>query len=206
MIDELRIYTLATGGLPEYMRLAEDVAVPIRGDDYGKLIGFWFGEIGAANRIFNMWRHESLDRRQAIRVELEKNTRWQTEYVPKIRPLMRDQIIRFMTPLMPLATPAGTGNLYEIRLLRATIGKSRVLAEKLAAAQAGAGMTTVGVWTTFAGQIHEVVHIVAWRDLAARMASTLRQGAWCDLMNDVAGLIEDVDSSLAIPGSHSPLR
>jgi hypothetical protein len=67
-------------------------------------------------------------------------------------------------------------------------------------------MTTVGVWTTFAGQIHEVVHIVAWRDLAARMASTLRTGTWRDVMADAGDLIEDVDSSLTIAGSHSPLR
>ncbi len=206
MIDELRIYTLAPGGLPEYMRLAEDVAVPIRGDDYGKLVGFWFGEIGATNRIFNMWRHESLDKRQAIRVELEKNVAWQTDYVPKIRPLMREQIIRFMTPVMPVTAPSATGNLYEIRLIRTKIGGSKRLAEALASASAGDGMTTVGVWTTFAGQIHEVVHIVAWHDMAARMASTLREGTWRDVVARSGDLIEAIDSSLTIAGSHSPLR
>ena len=45
MIYELRIYTLRTGKAPEAAKNAGEVGRAIRGDDYGKLEGYWTTEI-----------------------------------------------------------------------------------------------------------------------------------------------------------------
>ena len=66
MIDELRIYRLVPGGLADYLKHAGEVAMRLRGDDYGKLLGFWYAEIGAVNCAFNLWQHQDLNSRQAL--------------------------------------------------------------------------------------------------------------------------------------------
>ncbi|MFN7634231.1 MAG: NIPSNAP family protein, partial [Acetobacteraceae bacterium] len=71
MIDVLRIYTLRAGAMTRYMDLAERVAAPLRGDRFGTLLGFWAGEAGAANSVFNLWRHEDLETRRRLRLDLE---------------------------------------------------------------------------------------------------------------------------------------
>jgi hypothetical protein len=50
--------------------------VPFRGDRYGKLLGFWSCEIGAVNCVFNLWEHESVATREALRIELQKQDVW----------------------------------------------------------------------------------------------------------------------------------
>ena len=45
-MHELRFYEIATGRLDDYINHAGKVAVPFRGDDYGKLLGFWSCEAG----------------------------------------------------------------------------------------------------------------------------------------------------------------
>ena len=39
MLHELRFYEIAAGHLDDYINHAGKVAVPFRGDDYGKLLG-----------------------------------------------------------------------------------------------------------------------------------------------------------------------
>ena len=66
MIHELRIYTLKPGKVPEFMKLAEERAMPIRGDNYGKLVGYWFSEFGPLNQIFHLWEFEDLNTRAEL--------------------------------------------------------------------------------------------------------------------------------------------
>ena len=41
MLHELRFYEIAAGRVADYINHAGAVAVPFRGDRYGKLLGFW---------------------------------------------------------------------------------------------------------------------------------------------------------------------
>ena len=207
MVDELRIYTLVPGGLPEYLRLAAEVAVPIRGDNYGKLLGLWHGEIGAANRIFNLWRHVDLNTRQAVREELESMEAWRNDYVAQVRPLMRQQVIRFMTPVIDIVHPDDGPNLYEVRIIKSKVGQGRELASRIAAELPAVDTpSTVGLWTTFAGSLHEVVHLTAYRDWNARSLASLARRPWRDFLAAHGKLVEEIDSTLMLPGSQSPLQ
>jgi len=207
VIDELRIYRLAPGALAEYLRLAEDVAVPIRGDNYGRLLGFWYGEIGAFNSVFNLWQHDDLNTRQALRAELEKLDAWRTDYLPLVRPLMQQQVIRLMTAVIPLRPPADEGNTYEVRIIRCKAGRAPEFAAELAAGPDDSfNAQTVGLWTTFAGHLNEVVHISAYRDVHERLRRSLRHPHWQRFMSGPGALVEEIESSLAIPAKHSPWK
>ena len=206
-IDELRIYTVTAGGLPEYLRLAQEVAVPIRGDDFGKLLGFWYGEIGAVNRVFNLWQHQNLSTRQIARDALDELEPWRTQYVAKVHPLMEEQVIRLMTPIAPMASPAGSGHIYEAKIIWTRVGKAKELAVRLRDdAPQSPGVTSVGIWTTFAGHLNEVVQILAYRDLGTRLASSINHVAWRQFFDRYGQWVERIESSLMLPADHSPLR
>jgi hypothetical protein len=202
VIDELRIYTLRPGAMPRYLDLAQNVAVPVRGDRHGTLLGFWSNEAGAANSVVNLWRHESLESRQAVRRTLEALPAWREQYLAGVRPLMLRQVVRFMEPVLPLAAPTTPGpHLYEQRLFRARAGEATRLAEALARdAEPG----QIALWTSFAGPINEVVQLLAHADPAARFTRSLcgPDGA----MVRHAALVEEVETSLMLPAPHSPLR
>ncbi|MGZ5089734.1 MAG: NIPSNAP family protein [Burkholderiales bacterium] len=91
MLHELRFYEIVAGRIADYINHAGEVAVPFRGDRYGKLLGFWSCEIGAVNCVFNLWEHESIATREALRIELQKEDVWRNQYLPHSQPLMRRQ-------------------------------------------------------------------------------------------------------------------
>jgi hypothetical protein len=202
MVDELRIYTLRAGGMSRYLDLAENVAVPVRGDRHGQLLGFWATEAGAANSVVNLWRHESLESRQAVRRTLEALPAWREQYLTGVRPLMLRQVVRFLEAVQPLSAPITPGpHVYEQRLFQARPGEAGRLAEALAR-QAELGQ--IAVWTTFAGPINEVVQLLAHGDPAARLARSLHgQDGPLDRYKD---LIQEVETSLMLAAPHSPLR
>jgi hypothetical protein len=201
MVDELRIYTLRPGAMARYMELAEKVAVPVRGDRFGVLLGFWAGEVGAANSVFNLWRYEDLETRRRLRLELEALPAWREQYLAGVRPLMLRQVVRFLGPVLPLSPPPAPAGVYEIRMLRSRAGEAGALAQAIAAAPE---QGTLGIWTTSAGPINEVVQLLAHADARARFAASLH-GADSVLAREAAR-IEEVESSLMLAAPHSPLK
>jgi hypothetical protein len=200
MVDELRIYTLRPGAMAHYLELAEKVAVPVRGDRYGKLLGFWAGEVGGANSVFNLWRHEDLETRRRLRLELEALPAWREQYLAEVRPLMLRQVVRFMDAVLPLSAPAAPVGLYEIRMLRSRAGEANNLAKAIVA-QPDTG--TLGVWTTSAGPINEVVQLLGHADAGARFSRSLHNAG--GVLAREAARIEEVESSLMLAAPHSPL-
>ncbi|WP_372624117.1 NIPSNAP family protein [Falsiroseomonas sp.] len=201
MVDELRIYTLRPGAMARYMELAEKVAVPVRGDRFGVLLGFWAGEVGATNSVFNLWRHDDLETRRRLRSELEALPAWRERYLAEVRPLMLRQMVRFLDPVLPLAAPPAPVGLYEFRLLRSRAGEAGALARAIATSP---DPGTLGIWTTSAGPINEVVQLLGHPDARARFARSLH-GADGVLAREAAR-IEEVESSLVLAAPHSPLR
>ena len=51
MVYELRCYTLKPGKMPEYLKAAETIGRPARGQNYGVNHGYWTAEFGALNQI-----------------------------------------------------------------------------------------------------------------------------------------------------------
>ena len=204
MLHELRYYEIAAGKLDDYINHAGKVAVPFRGDDYGKLLGFWACEIGAVNGVFNLWEHESVATREVLRAKLQKQDVWRNEYLPHSQPLMRRQVSRLLTPLADPNLPQMPGNLYHLRIFRTRAGKTAALAkllqDELPAPLWGA---TVAVWTGNSGDVNEVVHLSA--HAATQSPAHIMQSAeWRAFLKQHGAMVEDIQSSLMTPVAFSP--
>ena len=206
MLHELRYYEIAAGRLDDYIDHAGKVAVLFRGDDYGKLLGFWACEIGAVNCVFNLWEHESVATREVLRAKLQKQDVWRNEYLPHSQPLMRRQVSRLLTPLTDPNPPAAPGNVYHLRIFRTRAGRTaafaRLLQDELPAPLWGA---TVAVWTGNSGDVNEAVHLSV-HPATQPLAQTLHSAEWRAFLKLHGTMVEDIQSSLMTPVEFSPWR
>ena len=78
MIHELGTYPFHGGKLPAYLKLAEEVGRPIRGNDYGTNLGYWTPEFGTLNQIWHLWQYEDLGARAAFvfQSNLQRHPTW----------------------------------------------------------------------------------------------------------------------------------
>ena len=102
MVYELRCYTLLPGKMPEYLKAAETIGRPARGQNFGVNHGYWTAEFGALNQIWHLWKYDSLNDRERLRGELMKNKDWTEKYVPTIRPWIQRQDLRVMNPVVDI--------------------------------------------------------------------------------------------------------
>jgi hypothetical protein len=212
MIYELRTYTVQPGTLGDMVKAASVVSRDIRGDNYGKLEGYWFTEIGPLNQVMHMWSYASFDERTRLRGELGKNPRWTGEYIPLIRPLLLRQDIRLLNAVRAPVAPASSGNLYELRNYRARPlgGAKRWLDAFTAVLPAREKYSKmVGLWQTEAEQPNEVCHIWAYPSLDARAearGSAMKDPAWQEFLKVGSPLLEEMHSTIMLPAPHSPLQ
>ncbi len=99
MIHELRTYTLHPGKLADYIHLWETVGWPVRGNEYGQLLGFWTGEFGELNRVFHIWQFPGLDERTRLRGLMMRNERWVKEFLPVAMPMITRQESAIINPV-----------------------------------------------------------------------------------------------------------
>ena len=171
MIYELRTYTVKPGTLGDMVKAASTVSRDIRGDNFGKLEGYWFTEIGPLNQVMHMWSYGRFRRAH----ETARRTRQEPALDQRIHaadpsaagapghpPAQRHR---------PPVAPASTGNIYEFRNYRAKpAGAVRQWLDAFTAALPAREKYSkiVGLWQTEAGQPNEVCHIWAYPDLNAR--------------------------------------
>jgi hypothetical protein len=211
MIYELRTYTLRQGTLADVVKAASTVARDIRGNDYGKLEGYWQTEIGPLNQVMHLWSYQDLNQRAQLRAELGKNPRWGTEYIPLIRPNLVRQEIRLMNAVRAPAVPERTPNVYELRNYRARPGAApqwlQLFTKALEVRETYSKI--VGLWATEAPQVNEVCHLWAYPDLNARAAvraAVAKDPGWQDFLKSASGLLEEMYSTVMLPAPHSPLK
>ena len=211
MIHELRIYTVKAGTVGEMAKNSGEVGRAIRGDNYGRLEGYWMTEIGPLNQVCHLWSYKDLNERARLRGELAKNERWTKEYIPLTRPILIRQDIRLLNPLLDLKAPASAGNVYEFRNYRIKPGAAREWARHFAEALPVREKYSkiVGLWQTEAGQPNEVCHLWAYTDLNARAAAraaAAKDPAWGEFLKKAGGLLEEMHSMIMLPSAHSPLK
>lgn len=205
MIDELRVYRMHPGKINEYLSLSQSVAIPFRKNDYGELLGFWTVAAGTLCSVVNLWRHESLESREALRARMAQAPQWR-DYMAKTHPLNQHQSVRILSPVLPLAAPGTSGNIYELRFLRAKTGHAGRLAVELQrASPAGPGASTIAIWTNLFGEIYEVVCLSAHAALQQSLNGPFAD-AWNSFMRVHGGIIDEATSHWLLPIPASPLR
>jgi hypothetical protein len=212
MIYELRTYTLKPGTLGDMVKAASTVSHEIRGNNYGKLEGYWSTEIGALNQVMHLWSYSDFNERARLRGELAKNPRWHKEYTPLIYPLLVRQDVRLLNAIKAPVAPATTGNIYEFRNYRAKTGGSitQWLDAFTAALPAREKYSKiVGLWQTETGQPNEACHIWAYPSLNARAearAEALKDPVWREFVKKGGPLLEEMHSTIMLSAPHSPLK
>lgn len=206
MIHELRQYRIRPGAMERYLHLIAEVGGPIRGDAYGRLLGFWLPVSGDGNEVVHLWEHESLDSRQRLRLELFALPAW-SALVERIAPLVERQTIKLLSPLAPFLAPAGAGNGYELLSLGAVMGQARLMAE-LAEAELvrSAQARLVGLWESHAPDPNEIIGLLAHQDFDARRGSVFGAPLSQSFLASHAASLPGYCTRLMVPASHSPLQ
>ena len=211
MIYELRTYTVKPGTVGDMVKAASTLSREIRGDNFGKLEGYWFTEIGPLNQVMHLWSYSDLNERARLRAELAKNARWTGEYVAVIRPLLARQEVRLLNAIKPPVAPATTGNIYELRNYRARPLAARDWIAAFTAALPAREKYSkiVGLWQTETGQPNEVCHIWAYPSLNARAearANASNDPVWKEFLGKGPSFLEEMHSTIMLPAPHSPLQ
>ena len=212
MIYELRTYTVKPGTLGDIVKAASTVSREIRKDDFGKLEGYWFTEIGPLNQVMHMWSYRDYDERTRLRAELGKNPRWTGEYLPLLRPLLLRQDVRLLNAIRAPVAPETTGNVYELRNYRAKpAGAAKQWLDAFTTVLPAREKYSkiVGLWQTEAGQPNEVCHIWAYPSLNARAearGNAMKDPAWLEFLGKGPPLLEEMHSTIMLPAPHSPLQ
>jgi hypothetical protein len=212
MIYELRTYTVKPGTIGDMVKAASTVSRDIRGNNYGKLEGYWFTEIGPLNQVMHLWSYSDFAERARLRTELAKNPRWTSEYTPLIHPLLVRQDIRLLNAVRAPVAPETSGNIYEFRNYRAkTGGAVRKWLDAFTAALPAREKYSkiVGLWHTEAGQPNEACHLWAYPSLNARAeirANVQKDPAWQEFLKIGPPLLEEMHSTIMLPAPHSPLK
>jgi hypothetical protein len=211
MIYELRTYTVKPGTVGDMVKAASTLSREIRGDNFGKLEGYWFTEIGPLNQVMHLWSYSDLNERARLRAELARNVRWTGEYVALIRPFLARQEVRLLNAIKPPVAPASSGNIYELRHFRARPLAARDWIAAFTAALPAREKYSkiVGLWQTETGQPNEVCHIWAYPSLNARAearANASNDPVWTEFLGKGPAFLEEMHSTVMLPAPHSPLR
>lgn len=211
MLHELRVYTLKPGTAAAAADTAATLGKDIRGDNYGKLEGYFSTDVGPLNRAVHFWSHASYEQRTKNRAGLMQNERWVKEYVPQIREKMIHQDVRLLNPIIAPRKPAGTGNLYELRFykLKPTMVKTWLdLFQRYLPARERYSKI-VALWHTEANETNEVVHLWSYPTFQARLdarAGSTKDKEWQEYIGQTRAMIDFQDSWLVTPSTHSPLQ
>lgn len=212
MIHELRTYGVKPGRVAEYVEKSGTIGRPIRGDRYGKLLGYWTTELGALNQVVHLWEFADLAARTAARAGLATDERWVKEYLPQSGPLLewQENVILAPAAWCPPRPAAGMG-VYELRTYRLHPGQVGAYLETM---REGLPVrerhsSPVGYWSTEIGPLNTVVHLWPYRDLGHRAEVRKALGAdpaWAAVVARLLPLIQAQAAKLLVPTPFSPLH
>jgi hypothetical protein len=200
MLYELRTYTVKPGTLGDMVKAASTVSRDIRGNDFGKLEGYWSTEIGPLNQVLHLWSYSDFAERARLRTELGKN------------PLLLRQEVRFLSAIRPPVAPESTGNVYELRNYRAKpAGAAKQWLDAFTAALPAREKYSkiVALWQTEAPQPNEVCHLWAYPSLNARAearGAAMKDPVWQEFLGKGPAFLEEMHSTIMLPAPHSPLK
>jgi NIPSNAP len=212
MIHELRRYTTKPGKLAEYVEKSGSIGRPIRGDRYGKLLGYWSTELGPLNQVVHIWEFADLGARAAARAGLATDERWVKEYLPASGPLLDAQENMILTPFdwAPIRPTTGMG-LHELRVYHLHSGKGAAYGEAMREALPlrEKHSPPVGYWLVEIGPLNSVVHLWGYRDLAHRAEvrkALAADAAWQAAVGRLMPLLQAQEATILVPTSFSPCR
>lgn len=96
MIHEHRTYRVTPGRAPEFLKLYEEVCLPVI-SRYARLVGCWSTESGTLNSVLFIWGYDDLGHRTTQRAKLASDPEWGPA-VAQILPYLVHQESFFLVP------------------------------------------------------------------------------------------------------------
>ena len=59
-VIDLRIYTIRSRSMPQYLKLFEELALPVARRHFGEPLGYYVTQIGPLNQVVHLWAFENL--------------------------------------------------------------------------------------------------------------------------------------------------
>jgi hypothetical protein len=97
MLVEQRTYVTHPGKWREYLSLYEREGLEIQKRILGRMVGYYYSDIGELNQIVHLWAYEDLNERQTRRTSLMADKGW-LAYVARMLPLLQSQESRILMP------------------------------------------------------------------------------------------------------------
>ena len=97
MLVEQRTYTTHPGKWRDYLMLYEAQGLEVQRRILGRMVGYYYSEIGGLNQIVHLWAYEDLNERAARRAELMADADWRA-YVVNMLPLLQNQESKILVP------------------------------------------------------------------------------------------------------------
>lgn len=219
MIVEERTYTVKPGAIAEYLKIYEAEGQHIQIPILGRLVGWYWSELGPLNQTVQMWAYESLTERQERRAEMMKNPKWMALARDKILPLLVNQHSKILKPAAwspPIGKPITTGHgrkmaMVEHRCYTLHAGADAQYTKlygddgfKLQGAILG---NLVGWYTSEFGGVNQITHMWGYESHADRdgkRAELGKNGPWQAFLPKIRALCLTQDNKLLIPAPWSP--
>jgi NIPSNAP len=203
MIYEMRTFNLRSGTVPEFeQRYA--AALPER-TKISPLGACWHTEIGPLNQVISVWPYESLAARAEARAQAAR-IGWPPPVMDMI--VTEETWILQPAPFMRPLQPAQMGNVYEMRIYTAQVGKIPEIIKLWAAAIEGRQQVSplAACWYTDIGPVSTWIHVWPYQDLNQRLharAEAQKLGTWPP---PTRPFLERQENRILIPAEFSPLR
>lgn len=98
MIVDHRTYTLIPGKLPEFLKVYEELGLPLQRKYLGEPVGWYVSmDIGELNQVVHMWGYQDLNDRAERRAKLAADPAW-GEYLKAGTPFMQKMENKILNP------------------------------------------------------------------------------------------------------------
>lgn len=200
MIDIMAFLTVLPGKAGEVLATIRSGEAFTASRPASPLVGIWTSEFGELNQIVLLFRSEDKD--QADRLPAS----------PLIRgPFILSSEIRMLRRQEPARSPAGKGNIYELRRYAFQPGSADRFFPLLSAALPARERYSkiVSWWRPATGETEQVLHLWSYRDLSDRArarAAALEDPNWQAFLSNALPVLRTMQSTVLIPAPFSPMQ
>ncbi|XP_068857547.1 protein NipSnap homolog 3A [Aphelocoma coerulescens] len=210
---EIRTYDIKPAKMKEFLELANEHFhfCPARSE----LVGFWYTDLGALNKVLHIWKYDNFAHRTAVRHALANDKDWQGKFISVVRPMMEKQHneVAYLVPWCQLGKPPKEGGVYEWVTFQMKPGGPALWGEAFQAAinaHINTGYTRlIGVFHTEYGLLN-TVHVLWWNESpdhrAAGRHSAHEDARVVAAVRDSVRFLESQQNMLLIPTQCSPLK
>ena len=211
MIYELVKFNCKPGSQILLADIDSKIGTDIRGDNFGKLEGYWLSEHGVLNQVLVLRSFRNVGDCDALSNQLDKNPRWSQEYRKSVEELIVGTERSLLEAFLPFKAPESGGNIYEYRCYTTKNGKADAWSKLFVDAMPVRKKygSPICAWITKFGNANEVSHLWCFKSLEERLASralAAADKAWQNFAKNGGELLCNMSSSVMIPYHHSPLQ